>query len=103
MEGEKKLTKNFNTIHFIGIGGTGMSGLAKILSEMGYKVTGSDIMESNTTRRLTKMGIKVFIGHSYDNVGDADLVVVSTAIPMNNPEVLGARQKGIKVVHDLIY
>lgn len=98
-EGEKKLTENFNTIHFIGIGGTGMSGLAKILNEMGYKVSGSDIMESNTTRRLTKMGIKVFIGHSYGNIGDADLVVVSTAIPMHNPEILEAKEKGIKIVH----
>ncbi|MDK2901515.1 MAG: UDP-N-acetylmuramate--alanine ligase [Thermosediminibacterales bacterium] len=90
---------SYNTIHFIGIGGTGMSGIAKVLFEMGYRITGSDIKESEATKRLKEMGVRIDIGHSYGNVGDADLVVVSTAIPEDNPELTEARDRGIPIVH----
>jgi len=90
---------NYSSVYFVGIGGTGMSGLAKILCEMNYKVAGSDIIESSNTKRLEEMGIKIFIGHSRGNIGDADLLVVSTAIPSNNPEVLEAKEKGINIIH----
>lgn len=86
-------------IHLIGIGGTGMGPLAKIFLEMGYKVTGSDLQISETTRYLQDLGAQVFFRHAAENVNGATHVVYSSAIPGENPEVVAARQRGIKVLH----
>ena len=80
-------------IHMIGIGGAGMSGIAEVLSSKGHHVTGSDLKESPYTRRLREAGITVHIGHASDQVGDAERVVISTAIPKTNPELLEARRQ----------
>jgi len=93
------LTVNYNRIHFIGIGGTGMSGIAKILMNMGYTVSGSDLKVSEALLRLKEAGAKVFIGHHVSNVEGADLVVVSSAIPKSNPEYVKAIESNIPVVH----
>jgi UDP-N-acetylmuramate--alanine ligase len=85
-------------VHFIGIGGAGMSGIAEVLHNLGYQVSGSDIRESAVTRRLVAMGIRVVIGHVADNVADCDAVVVSTAIDVDNPELAAARERRIPVV-----
>ncbi|WP_237660234.1 UDP-N-acetylmuramate--L-alanine ligase [Tepidanaerobacter sp. GT38] len=90
---------NYNRIHFIGIGGTGMSGIAKILMNMGYTVSGSDLKVSEALLRLKEAGAKVFIGHHVSNVEGADLVVVSSAIPKSNPEYVKAIESNIPVVH----
>jgi UDP-N-acetylmuramate--alanine ligase len=93
------LPNNITRMHFVGIGGAGMSGIAKILLEKGYTVTGSDISKSETVSRLEQLGAKVFTGHHRDNVGDAQAIVVSTAISDCNPEVVAAREQGIKIFH----
>jgi len=85
-------------IHMIGIGGAGMSGIAEVLARRGHSVTGSDLKESPYTRRLRASGITVYIGHAPDHVGDADRVVISTAIPKTNPELLQARRRSIPVI-----
>ncbi len=85
-------------IHFIGIGGSGMSGIAEVMVNLGYQVTGSDLSESAATRRLAGLGVKVSIRHEKDNIGSADAVVVSTAVQADNPEVVAAREKRIPVV-----
>lgn len=85
-------------IHFVGIGGAGMSGIAEVLSNLGYKVSGSDLAASAVTRRLEEKGIKICIGHAAENVQGANAVVVSTAVKGDNPEVLQARAKQIPVV-----
>ena len=85
-------------IHMIGIGGAGMSGIAEVLGNRGHAVTGSDLKESPYTRRLGEAGITVFIGHAAEQVGDADRVVISTAIPKTNPELLEARRRSIPVI-----
>ena len=74
-------------IHFIGIGGVGMSGIAEILKQLGYEVSGSDIAENYNTNRLKDMGITIYIGHQASNVNSSDLVVVSSAINDDNPEI----------------
>ncbi len=86
-------------VHFIAIGGQGMSGIAAILLKRGYTVTGSDLRESDLTRRLASMGAEIHIGHSRENLRDPDVVVVSSAIGPDNPELCLARDKGIPVVH----
>lgn len=86
-------------IHFVGIGGSGMSSIAKVLLEMGYSVAGSDAQQSGVTTKLAQAGARVYVGHSYENIGDTQAVVVSTAIPPTNPEVVAARDKGIPVYH----
>lgn len=88
-----------NKIHFIGIGGAGMSGIARVLVGLGYCVTGSDIKESLVTEKLTAIGIECRIGHRAENVADAQLVVVSTAIPPQNPELMQAKELGLPIVH----
>lgn len=91
-----------NTIkkfHFIGIGGSGMSAIAKVLLDMGYAVTGSDAQKSAVTVKLEQAGAMVHIGHNYENIGDTQAIVVSTAIPETNPEVKAAHDKGIPVYH----
>jgi UDP-N-acetylmuramate--alanine ligase len=85
-------------IHMIGIGGAGMSGIAEVLGNRGHAVTGSDLKESPYTKRLGEAGITVFIGHAAEQVGDADRVVISTAIPKTNPELLEARRRSIPVI-----
>ncbi len=85
-------------IHLVGIGGSGMSGIAEILLNRGYPVSGSDQKLSDTTRRLEALGAKVFEGHRAENVSGADVVVLSTAIPQTNPEVIAARREGIIVI-----
>ncbi len=86
------------TIHFIGIGGIGMSGIAEVLLNLGYVVTGSDLRESEITRRLTDLGGTIAFGHSPDNIGTADVVVTSTAVRPDNPEVLEAQRRLIPVI-----
>ncbi|MBX3318541.1 MAG: UDP-N-acetylmuramate--L-alanine ligase [Nitrospira sp.] len=85
-------------IHLVGIGGAGMSGIAEVLLTMGYKVTGSDLHASETTRRLEELGGKIFIGHQESNVGDAQVVVISSAVATNNPEVAIAKTQQIPVI-----
>jgi UDP-N-acetylmuramate--alanine ligase len=85
-------------IHLVGIGGAGMSGIAEVLLTMGYKVTGSDLHASETTRRLEELGGKIFIGHRESNVGDAQVVVISSAVAANNPEVVIAKTHQIPVI-----
>src|SRR5574337_1895800 len=85
-------------IHLVGIGGSGMSGIAEVLLTMGYKVTGSDLQASETTRRLEELGGKIFIGHHEANVGEAQVVVISSAVAASNPEVLAAKAKQVPVI-----
>lgn len=92
------LPLNIGTIHFVGIGGIGMSGIAEILHNLGYSVQGSDISDNANVQRLRDLGIKVFVGHKATNVEDAKVVVVSTAVKPDNPEVLAARAEMIPVV-----
>ncbi|HZU65407.1 MAG TPA: UDP-N-acetylmuramate--L-alanine ligase [Novosphingobium sp.] len=86
------------TIHFVGIGGIGMSGIAEVMANLGYKVQGSDIAEGYVVEGLRARGITVFIGHSADNLGDAAVVVTSTAVKRDNPEVVAALEARIPVV-----
>jgi len=85
-------------IHFVGIGGSGMSGIAEVLLNLGYRVTGSDLSDSTVTQRLAGLGAGIFIGHDAANVSDADAIVTSTAVAGNNPEVMAARQRRIPIV-----
>ena len=86
------------SIHFVGIGGAGMSGIAEVLANQGYQVSGSDLAENAATRRLAAMGVSVRLGHQAANVAAADAVVVSTAVKEDNPEVLAARERRIPIV-----
>ncbi len=85
-------------IHFVGIGGSGMSGIAEVLLNQGYEVSGSDLADNAASRRLATLGVNIALGHARDNIAGADAVVVSTAVRADNPEVLAAREKGIPVV-----
>jgi UDP-N-acetylmuramate--alanine ligase len=85
-------------IHFVGIGGVGMSGIGSVMLNLGYRVTGSDMVESDVTERLREMGAKVTIGHSADSVAQADVVVTSTAVSTDNIEVKAAVDAGIPVI-----
>jgi UDP-N-acetylmuramate--alanine ligase len=85
-------------IHFIGIGGSGMSGIAEVLHNLGYQISGSDLSESAALRRLASLGIQTCVGHAPANVAGADAVVTSTAVKADNPEVLEARAKHIPIV-----
>ena len=93
-----KLPRELGPIHFVGIGGIGMSGIAEVLINLGYEVQGSDASENANVKRLREKGAKVFIGHSADHLGQAEVVVVSTAIRRDNPELAGARERRIPVV-----
>jgi UDP-N-acetylmuramate--alanine ligase len=86
------------TIHFVGIGGAGMSGIAEVLANLGFKVSGSDLAESPVTRRLSALGVRTVLGHAAENVDGADAVVVSSAVKEDNPEVVAARQRKVPVV-----
>ncbi len=85
-------------IHLVGIGGSGMSGIAEVLLTLGYKVSGSDLQASDTTRRLEELGGKIFIGHQEGNIGEAQVVVISSAVSPQNPEVVAAKGKQIPVI-----
>ena len=85
-------------LHFVGIGGIGMSGIAEVLANLGYEITGSDLVSNETTKRLVNVGCRVDVGHAKENVGEADVVVISSAVKDDNPEVIAARQAGIPVV-----
>jgi len=85
-------------IHLVGIGGSGMSGIAEVLLTLGYKVTGSDLSYSDTVRRLEELGGKIFIGHQDSHVGEAQVVVISSAVSPTNPEVVAARARPIPVI-----
>ena len=87
-----------NCIHFVGIGGSGMSGIAEVLLNQGYKVSGSDLQSTGVTDRLAEMGAVIYIGHDAQHIHQADVVVTSTAVAGNNPEVQAARQARIPVV-----
>lgn len=85
-------------IHFVGIGGIGMSGIAELLANLGYEVSGSDAKRSDVTDRLTTLGVRISAGHEAANVGNADVVVVSSAIAQNNPELAAARRANVPVI-----
>jgi UDP-N-acetylmuramate--alanine ligase len=85
-------------VHFVGIGGAGMSGIAEVLLNLGYAVSGSDLSEGNATRRLTGLGAQVRIGHDAGHVAGADVVVISSAVKADNPEVVAARARHVPVV-----
>ena len=94
-----KSPENLGIIHFIGIGGIGMSGIAEILFQSGYHVQGSDLKQSNNTNRLEKLGIKVYIGQKKSNIIDAKIIVVSTAISEKNEEFIAAKKMFLPIVH----
>jgi UDP-N-acetylmuramate--alanine ligase len=85
-------------IHFVGIGGAGMSGIAEVLLNLGYRVSGSDVQDSTVTRRLVALGASVAIGHAAGHIGGADCIVTSTAVRGDNPEVIAARSRRVPVV-----
>ncbi len=94
----RALPLSIGTIHFVGIGGIGMSGIAEVLSSLGYSVQGSDQSESTNVKRLQKHGIKVYIGHAEQNIEDAGVLVISSAVKSDNPEVQAARKRMVPVV-----
>jgi len=92
------IMQDFRRVHFVGIGGVGMSGIAEVLCNLGYSVSGSDKADSATTRRLAGLGARIDRGHDAKNVSDVDVLVVSSAIKSDNPEVVAARERRIPVV-----
>ena len=90
--------RDFKHIHFIGIGGIGVSAIAEIVKSRGVEASGSDMKASEVTENLEKQGIKVYIGHSAEHIEGADLVVYSTAVSLQNPEIVAAQEKGIPVM-----
>lgn len=90
--------RRIRRIHFVGIGGAGMSGIAEVLKNQGYDVSGSDLKESPVTGRLRAMGVEVQIGHRAENSEQADVVVVSSAVAGDNPEVTAARSRRVPIV-----
>ena len=94
----RALPLDIGTLHFVGIGGIGMSGIAEILHNLGYKVQGSDAADGGNVRRLQGLGIKIAIGHRAENLGDARVVVISSAVKPDNPEVQAARARLLPVV-----
>ena len=94
----RSLPGSIGPLHFVGIGGIGMSGIAEVLHNLGYRVQGSDLSESANTNRLEELGIRVAIGHRAENLGDAEVVVVSSAVKPDNPEIVAARLRRMPVV-----
>jgi len=92
------MKRRVKRIHFVGIGGIGMSGIAEVLLNLGYRVGGSDLAESETTQRLRKAGAEIVIGHRKENLRDADVVVTSSAVRPDNPEVAAAHERAIPVI-----
>ncbi len=93
-----KRMRRIHCVHFVGIGGSGMSGIAEVMLSLGYKVQGSDLKANKQTRRLEEQGATVFIGHAAENIEHADAVVVSSAVDETNPEVAAARERLMPVV-----
>ena len=93
-----KRMRRIHCVHFIGIGGSGMSGIAEVMLSLGYKVQGSDLKENKQTRRLENQGATIFIGHAAENIDNADAVVVSSAVDETNAEVVAAREKLMPIV-----
>lgn len=91
-------TRHAASVHFVGIGGIGMSGIAEVLLNLGYRVSGSDLKESDVTRRLAELGATLCYGHRPENLVHADVVVISSAVKKDNPEVLAARRQKIPVI-----
>src|SRR5579883_2294859 len=85
-------------VHFVGIGGIGMSGLAEVLLELGFPVSGSDLKATPTTERLASHGAVIYESHSAENLNDAKVVVVSSAVKADNPEIIEARRRGLPVI-----
>ena len=94
-----QLPLSIGRIHFTGIGGIGMSGIAEILHEMGYQVQGSDLGDNANVVRLREKGINIAIGQTAENIAEASILVISTAIRPDNPEVMEARRRFLPVVH----
>jgi len=90
--------ERIQNIHFVGIGGIGMSGIAEVMLNQGYSISGSDVAENANTVRLSTMGGTIHIGHNDSNISNADVVVISSAISDDNPEIIGARDRGIPVI-----
>src|SRR5215204_2890314 len=91
--------RHVKNIHFIGIGGIGMSGIAEVLCNLGFVVSGSDLRKSKNTDRLeTLHQVRIYEGHAAENVGDAQVVVYSSAVKEDNPEMMIARERGIPVI-----
>ncbi|MBP9722015.1 MAG: UDP-N-acetylmuramate--L-alanine ligase [Gammaproteobacteria bacterium] len=90
--------RRIKNIHFVGIGGAGMGGIAEVLHNQGYLITGSDLSSNKMVERLTGLGIKVTLGHTAENIKDSDVVVITSALSQNNPELLAAKAAGIPVV-----
>jgi UDP-N-acetylmuramate--alanine ligase len=95
----QEIPKDLGTVHFVGIGGSGMSGIARILLGMGHKVTGSDLRDTSNVEELRKLGAEIFIGHDAAHLGNPDTVVVTSALWPTNPEYLLAKERGIPVIH----
>ncbi len=93
-----KRMRHIRCVHFVGIGGSGMSGIAEVMLSLGYKVQGSDLRSNPAVERLKRQGATVFIGHDSKNIRDADAVVVSSAVDETNPEVAAAREALMPVV-----
>ena len=94
----RALPRSIGPLHFVGIGGIGMSGIAEVLHNLGYRVQGSDLTDSANVRRLIDLGIPVAVGHEAENLGTAEVVVISSAVKSDNPEVIAARVRRIPVV-----
>jgi UDP-N-acetylmuramate--alanine ligase len=95
---ESARMRRINRIHFVGIGGSGMGGIAEVLLNLGYQVQGSDLKPNAVTQRLAQLGADIKFGHAAANVGKADVLVVSTAVQPDNPEVLEAKERRVPVV-----
>ena len=98
LSGHLRPMRRIRRVHFVGIGGTGMNGIAEVLVNQGFDVSGSDLQESRATGHLRELGVRVFTGHDATNIDGADVLVVSTAVPEGNPEVVAARELRIPVV-----
>ena len=93
------MLERYKQIHFIGIGGAGMSALAYVLVKRGFRVTGSDLQEGHMAAELAEAGAQLYRGHAVSHIQGADAVVVSTAIHADNPELLAAREQGLPILH----
>jgi UDP-N-acetylmuramate--alanine ligase len=93
-----RMLKRYQQVHFVGVGGAGMSGLAEVILTLGYRVTGSDLRRGEAVERLERLGAKVFVGHAAGQVEGAHVVVYSSAVALDNPELQAARQRGIPVI-----
>ncbi len=94
----KSAMRKIKRLHFIGIGGTGMNGIAEVLLTLGYQISGSDLSENSATKRLQKLGAKIFLGHHAKHVVDTDAIVTSTAVQNDNPEVVAARAARLPII-----